>query len=847
MELERTRFTSVWLDDRRVGDHQSLGCPQVFDLSGMAKPGRHVLTIRVDNRPRRGLGAGHMFTDHTQVNWNGILGKIELRATDPVWIENANIRPELATRSVRVKLNLGNRTGNPAVAAVALAARSTTAEHRVPTKETEVTIPPGGTAVEIHYPLGDGALVWDEFTPHLYEMTIKVSSGDFADEDIITFGLREFGRAGTQFTINGRRTFLRGKHDALVWPLTGHAPMDVAAWERVMRIAKDYGINHYRFHSCTPPAAAFIAADRVGIYVQPELYHFGGDLSRHPEGIRYAKEEGRRILDTYGNHPSFVMMTLGNEMRDGREARAGVIRELRAFDPSRLYAQASNYDFRNLKLEPGDDYWTTIRTAPGAEAAVRGSFSHADLPLGHIQVNPPSTMYDFSAAIRNIPVPVIGHETGQFQVYPDFSEVSKYTGAQKPWNFEVFAERLRKAGMFDQRDAFVRASGALAVLCYREDIEAALRTPGFGGFHLLDLQDFPGQGTALVGILDAFMDSKGLITPEQWREFCSPVVPLARIAKYTWVSGEAFNPQLEIANYGAADLDDRTLRVRLSVDGGGVLDEVSLPLAAAKSGEVSEVATLDWKLPSLEKAAKLSLVLEVPGTEIRNTYPLWVYPPAPRPEPPAGIRVLRKMDAEVMKALGQGESVLLIPGPDPGSNSVEGFFASDFWCFPMFRQIATSNGKEVAPGTLGILCDPAHPALAGFPTEFHSNWQWWQLVMHSRPVILDATPPSFRPVVQVIDNFERNHKLGLVFECTVGKGRLLVCAIDLPQLMEHPEARRFYASLLDYMGSPAFAPETALEPAGVAALFAPRGKQNGGGPTIDYSEFFNIDDSKDDR
>jgi hypothetical protein len=128
----------------------------------------------------------------------------------------------------------------------------------------------------------------------------------------------------------------------------------------------------------------------------------------------------------------------------------------------------------------------------------------------------------------------------------------------------------------------------------------------------------------------------------------------------------------------------------------------------------------------------------------------------------------------------------------------------------MFAKGAIAQGREPVPGTQGFICDPKHPALAAFPTEFHSNWQWWQIVKNSRPIILDATPADYRPIIHVIDNFARNHKLGLLFETKVGKGRLLVCASDLPALQDHPEARQLLHSLLLYVDSTAFAPQSEL-------------------------------------
>lgn len=849
LRLERSKLTSVWIDGHLIGSSDCLGSEQVYDLSGKVGPGSHVLTICVDNETLPVNKVGHQITDQTQTNFNGIIGEIKLLASDPVWIKRALVYPRLEEKQVRVKLTIGNMTNSAAGGSVSISAGSVAgqldhvvdpASYSFATDSTERTF-------DYIYTLGEDALEWDEFTPNLYSMKVALKSGEYADAIELKFGLREFKTVGTQFAINNRKTFLRGKQDALVWPILGHPSMDVDAWIRVFKIAKSYGINHYRFHSCTPPKAAFKAADIVGIYLQPELYSFGGDLSGKPQAIQYNIDEGLRILKAYGNHPSFVMFTLGNEMSGGRETRAEILRKFRAFDNSRLYAQASNYDFRDLQLAEEDDYWTTIRTAPNAESALRGSFSHADLPLGHIQVTSPSTRFDYSEAVKSAPVPLIGHETGQYQVFPNFDEIKKYSGVQKAWNLEVFSERLKQAGMYEQWPDFFKASGALAVICYREEIEAALRSPGFGGFQLLDLQDFPGQGTALVGILDAFMDSKGLITPEQWRQFCSEVVPLARFDKYTWQSGETLQALLQVANYGPERIDNTNFSAKIIDAKGNVLLSRQLPLSETPldQGRLTDAGQLSFTIPHITVAQKLTIKLEIEKTPYKNEYSIWVYPGSNAPNIPDGVHVKRKLDAESLKLLGRGEKLLLFPELEQMPNSVEGFFASDFWSYPMFYNITKWRKMEPAPGTLGILCDPEHPALARFPTEFHSNWQWYHLIMNSRSMILNAAPKGFRPVVQVIDNFERNNKLGLIFECNVGKGKLLVCGSDLPNLMNRPEARTLYASLLAYMDSPAFTPPDSLHPELLMDLFRDKSRTSGAGESMDFNQFFPADSIND--
>jgi len=378
--------------------------------------------------------------------------------------------------------------------------------------------------------------------------------------------------------------------------------------------------------------------------------------------------------------------------------------------------------------------------------------------------------------------------------------------------------------MLDQADSFFRASGTLSVICYKEDIETALRTDGFAGFQLLDLQDFPGQGTALVGILDAFMDTKGLITPSHWRQFCSRTVPLLRFSKYTWTTEEVFNAKFQIAHYGPGDIIDTSPAWTLTNIYGNTIARGSLPTTSIPQGTVHEAGQINIALADCRAPQKYVVTIYLKGTDYRNQYPIWVYPPKVDLEvsEKENIKICRDWNNDAINLLDQGKSVILIPGPQALANSIEGFFASDYWCYPMFKRICQRKGRKVAPGTLGILCDPEHPLFAKFPTEFHSNWQWWHLLMNSQSIILDKTPAQYRPIVQTIDNFQRNHKLGAIFECRVGSGRLLICSIDVLGHQKHPEVRQMLASLISYVNSADFDPHFAFTPEFVSSLL----KQN---------------------
>ena len=617
---------------------------------------------------------------------------------------------------------------------------------------------------------------------------------------------KDFHIKGQHFYANGHKIFLRGKHDACVWPLTGHVAMDVKSWKDYLGKCADYGLNHVRFHSWCPPEAAFVAADELGIILQPELPFWGSFDEKDSLLMNFLHKEGENILRWYGHHPSFRMFALGNELWGSIDKMAEFIADFRKIAPDKVYTFGSNYYLGYKGVKPGMDYFTTCRV--GGEGwgnygtHTRGSFSFADAADGGM-INHfyPNTEMNFTEGCGLTNVPIISHETGQFQTYPDYDEIKKYTGVLYPYNMEVFRSRLEKAGMADQAKDFHKASGLWSLQLYKQDIEMDLRTPNMAGFQLLDLQDYPGQGSAYVGILDAFMQSKGLCTESEWRQWCSPVVPLLISPQFCFTNEEGIHAKLQIANYSGESLKGKTLSWNLDAQHGSLI----IP-----DGEgLLDIGALDIDLSKYEQPAQLQLILRVEGTEYQNTYDLWVYPfGVDLSKLEQKVIITNELTDKIARQLEKGKNVLLMPASS--KLCVDGLFQTDYWNYRMFKTISENNKKTVSPGTLGILTDPKHPIFKSFPTEMHTNWQWFPIIKASHPMMLDNTGKDYRPIVQVIDNIERNHKLGLVFEFQVGKGRLLVCMADLERASSYPEGRQFYRSILEYMTSKDFAPNTKI-------------------------------------
>lgn len=818
LSLERPHWeTRVWLGGRLIGTNNALATPHEYDL-GQVPSGKHTLTIRVDNRMIIDIGENsHSVSDHTQGNWNGIVGRIELRATPLVWIEDVRVYPNVANKSVRVVVASTNGTPGMFAGKLTLSFEANGKPTALPVSRNFGSAEADLTT-EDEVKLGPEALLWDEFSPQLYSVRAELR-GELDGQLIesvrtVTFGLREISTQGTQFLINGRKTFFRGTLECAIFPKSGHPPTDVDSWKRIIQICQAHGLNMIRFHSWCPPEAAFIAADELGFYFQVEASSWANQSTTLGDGKpvdAWIYAETDRILKHYGNHPSFLLMAYGNEP-GGPNHKAFLSEYLNHYKPMdsrRLWTSGAGWP----QLPENEFHVTPDPRVQGWGEGLKS----------RINGRAPETMTDYRDYIAARAAPVISHEIGQWCVYPNFDEIEKYTGYLKPRNFEIFRDTLRARHMGDQARQFLLASGKLQTLCYKEDIESALRTPGMGGFQLLDLHDFPGQGTALVGVLDPFWESKGYVTAGEFSRFCNRTVPLARLARRVFTTEEHLEAALEVAHFGADPLKNAVTEWKLVDDAGKVHVSGKLPAKTLPIDNAIPLGKISAALRGLPAPAKYKLVValrsgdpaasRVEGgsginaafqTNVENDWDIWVYPPKVDTAIPSGITVVDQLDDAAIATLNAGGNVLWFIPPkrvagDPGTGRVALGFSSIFW--------NTAWTRRQPPHTLGILCDPKHPLFESFPTEFHSNWQWWYLVSRAGAMILDQFPAELRPSVQVIDDWFTNRKLGLVLEARVGKGKLVVCSIDLESELESdPVRRQFRHSLLRYMNGGEFNP-----------------------------------------
>ncbi|MDR0395063.1 MAG: beta-galactosidase [Tannerella sp.] len=782
LELERTHWeTTLYVNGKEAGRSDALLTPHRYRIE---ETGKLQLTLRVDNRVHVPVGINaHSVSDHTQSNWNGITGNIRLSARPAFYIDAVRVYPDVQAKKARVEVDFAGQAEGKAQ--VTLRAESFNCDIPVEVKTVTVeTDAAAGSRAVAELVMGEEMLTWSEYEPNLYRLEVKLTSGSGVDTKSVDFGMREFKADGTRFAVNGTPVFLRGTLECCIFPLTGYPSTEAAYWEKIYRRCKEFGLNHVRFHSWCPPAVAFEAADREGIYLQVEC---GGWTTVGDGGYidQWFYAESERIVKEYGNHPSFCMMLYGNEPggKNQVEYLSRFVDYWKTKDTRRVYTGGAGWPYLS-----GADYWNTYD--PRIHA-------HGNL----LENQSPQTAFDWKERIREKTMPIVSHEIGQWCVYPDFREIPEYSGVLKAKNFEIFRDFLEKHHPGDMAGKFLYASGRLQTLCYKADIEAALRTPGFAGFQLLDLHDFPGQGTALVGVLNPFWDTKGYVDSAEYSSFCNGVVPLARMEKLVWINNETFHADIEVAHFAAKPLTGATVEWELSDPAGKIYaagkERKDLPI-----DNCIGIAHVACDLSAVGKPSQLTLTARIAGTEYANSWHIWVYPETSGS--PAGSRPYFTTDFnDALAQVQAGGSVLYCPpagkvDPEKTGNITVGF-TPVFW--------NTSWFPSQKPNTLGICCDPEHPALAAFPNDGYSDFQWWDIVKGSVPLLMNDFPSTVRPVIYIIDDWFRANKLGLLFEAKVGKGKLMVCGADLSSDLERrPAARQFRRSIEQYMVSDKFNP-----------------------------------------
>ncbi|WP_337751440.1 sugar-binding domain-containing protein, partial [Coprobacter fastidiosus] len=723
--LERVHWeTKLWVNGAYVGREESLSVPHIYTLGKFLKPGEvNTIRLRVNNDLIYNIEYSHAISAETQTNWNGIIGKIELRATDKVYISDVQVYPDLKGKKARLEVTFNNSDKLSLKGDLEIMGKTADNLFDIPKKKIPVTGNDSLIFMEIDLPLGDQIRTWDEFDPNLYllnlSLNVKADKESYFDTKQVKFGMREVGVKGTRFTMNGREIFIRGTVNSAEFPLTGYPVMDESGWLHILKTCKDYGLNCVRFHSWCPPEAAFKVADSLGIYLQIENSDWRFTVGEDKAVNDFLRREADRIFKEYGNHPSFVFFCEGNELCGSgvKEFLSESVTHWKR-DPRHLYTGSAAYPY-----VPENQYNVLYGARPHRwKEGLKSRFNVAPL----------NTLYDYSEYVKKYPIPMITHEIGQWCVYPNYDEIKKYTGVLKPYNYQIFRESLRDHHMLDLAEEFTRASGKFHLIQKKEEFESYYRTPGMAGYHLLQLNDFPGQGTSPVGVVDVFWDPKPYVTADEFKSMVSPCLPLLLTSSFVWTNDSIFTGEARIANFGKSDIKKAVLKWTLKYPDGKIYAQGKLPAKDIPIGSPHSLGKIKISLKGIKKAEQMKLIFDISGTSYRNQWDIWVYPSVlPEVNVPSEIKIVNSWNTEVKEYLKQGGKVLLLADTADVRTTVSSCFSGISW---------NAVWSGMPPELLGILCNPSHPLYAYFPTEFHSNWQWWDLVIPSKLMNLDHTP-----------------------------------------------------------------------------------------------------------
>ncbi len=818
---ERARALTLKIDDSPIECISgSLSTPYVFEVTEKLRKGCRI-ELTSDNSypglPYKDIVFSSAATDESQTNWNGIIGNIYIEEKGQTFISNVTVYPVGKELEIAVELCLGKGTDN---VAVKVTGDCLTKDEIFKGIGAGLGNESGNFTIRLsRIGLNEAALInkWDEYKGKLQTVRVSVMDGVNADgeplsEYTVHFGIRSFSYDEEgRLTLNGRRIFLRSEANCAYFPETGHPPMDEVSWENIIKIYMAYGVNCLRFHSWCPPEAAFRSADKLGILMQPELSHwnprqaFGTEESK-----RYYEKEMREILRTYGNHPSFVMLTWGNELQAddaGIEEMHRLLDIAHRLDKTRLFAWGSNNFYGAKGTDSKSDFFTSARYKDRhiRESGTKGIFN----------TRYASADFDFEYVLEDLrkeyDKPVFSFEVGQYEILPCFDEIYTFKGVTRADNLAIVRDKVKEIGIPDEEwKKRVNATGEIALLSYREEVEAVMRTKSMSGISLLGLQDFPGQGTALVGMLNSHLKKKpfDFAKPQRFNAFFRESAVLALLPKYTYTDREVLEAKIKAANYGKEDICGE-ISWRLVTSAGTVFASGALPEKVYPVGDFTPAGTICIDFGKVSNGTRFNLELTVGDSELANTYPVWVYADDAF-KCPEGIYETGKFDDKAKEVLSQGGKVYLTPPSTKEAlpNSIKAQFSTDFW------SVGTFPNQE---GAMGQLIDDNHPIFKdfGFPTEGFTNYQWWPMATQ-RAIIL---PEYMDTIVTEMDCYAYLRPMTQLMEVKCGGGKLMISSMGLQDLQQYPEARALLRSIYGYMDSDKFEPSKEMSLEAVESLF----------------------------
>ena len=762
ISLERVMWASrLTIDGRDFGRCDSLGTPHVHKIpAGSLAPGRHVIELEIDNSSQYGMiPHSHGWSDWMQSIWNGAIGRLELRESNP--LDGVRVFTDFpAGRKVRFEVPEGFVAN----------AESITSDSLQFTGFSVESSPYAEGRLLVTASLAQEPEAWDEFNPRLYAVEFHDGRSGFSKS--VRFGFRTISRSGNRLMLNGRPLFIRADVDNCGFPLTGHPDMSKREWKRILAIERNNGMNALQMHTWTPPDAAFEAADEEGVMILCELGYWEGSAGHGNEAIDdYLRRELKAVSDAYGNHPSMVATSFGNELgKCNFDALDLWMKNHKKYDPRRLTMCSTA-----RTVADSDDFMVT-HDYPGI-GRTRGKRDG-------------STDYDYEDVYAKAPIPVVAHEIGQWPVYPMWDEqIPKFSGLLVPWRWPALREAAVSNGTFRFSREFHSASMQTCRHFYKLETEGFLRTPSCAGVEFLDVRDYTGQGEALVGWYDAFFDAKpalGEVPP--FSELMRPVPFLAKMCKFLWTTSETFEARLCVRNGLATEIPAGT-RWRWAFGPHEGWVSATEPVAP---GAIAEVGKVTLPLSGFAAPSRVEFRFG------ENRWRIYVLPSIEGDEPPPKGVLVTSDPSAATKRLAEGGSVIYT-GPSAKSGVTS--YQPIYWSTTLF----VTERKHIG---LGAVVDADHPALASTGCDYWQDEFWRALFTDGTRLAtshrLEGLPHDFRPLVTVVPDLHHSLFISPFFELRVGAGKLIVCGLNLDA--DSPTARLLKRSLWRYAESLGFNP-----------------------------------------
>lgn len=830
LEIKGVRWiTQLWVDGKYVGKEDSLSTVHRYKITSLVNGGgKHRLAIRIDNQMHLPLQESHIHSYHTATYWGGITGGVELIKELPNTIQEVKVHSEIEKKFVHLEIEVDRENcedrKNWEVLVNIYDQNGSLVKSKASTLQEEKE---AYQAISIE--LGEKVREWSPKDPHLYHAEIMLfHDGKEYDKKNVRFGFRTISTQENQILLNHLPIFLTGYVDCCIFPNTGYPQWEIAHYREQFKMVKSYGFNHVRLHGWTPPEPFWQAADEVGMLVQTELPHWSRQYTKRecqaPEEVHsFLTQELKRLIKALQHHPSFVMLSMGNELisEEGHPQLNELVQLARQLDPSRIYTDNTGHGQLPSQNRKGDFFVPTLNW-------------HPPYNIDHAATT--DTTSDYSEVTRLEKKPLIAHEHGQFTMYVRPEEERKYQGILKPHWLETVHQTLEAKGIQSRTNEFIESTGLHLVRSLKENMEKARRTPNLSGIQLLDIRDFPGQGHATVGILDVFWDPKNVVEPEKFRQFNEQTVVLMRSNKRTFYNDEELAIRIELSHFG---LPANTADLEWSLKS----DETVWKQETVKISGISGTGLVDLikikeKIP-VDEAKKVTLVasINVNGNIYSNQWDFWLFPRQVLPnncdriwtnipelrsalygarvegtigldelsfkeEKGLDLAITDQIGRDVLQFLVDGRKVWLMAKENGQHDEVLTRYLPIFWNYLWFpEQVGTTMGMRIHP----------HPVFDDFPNDGHSDWGWYHLVDRTIAINLELTP-NVKPIIEVIDNFNRAKRLAYVYEVNVGKGKLFVSTLNLTdrKMMKRPESHFLLFKIIEYLKSTKFQPSSTI-------------------------------------